>query len=481
MGFFKKIFKGIGKVFKKIGRAIKKGFKKFGKFMGKIGIVGQLAMMFILPGIGGALMKGLGGMAGKMASLTGKFAGLQGSALGSVVKGVGTVLKGAHGFVQTGVNAFKTVTSGIMEFGKTALNKIPGINISSAKANFFGADSVMEGIKMDASNIMNPFRDNITLSKGMTLDKLSSSTGLSVENLQKLNPNTVLNENTFGNLANTGQNLNLDFSKISPNIKAIQANAQATIAGFNPAADPLEFENILKVPETGYRPGELNLNFNPTGEGLPDLTGGALDASQAVLDQSQTTLAAYSSTPAVPDLADYSGLSYEKATQSLLSPVEEIVGKPLDFADANQYIMPSQPQFAPGTTDFERGLLNTGKVTDVAGIAGEAAKPSLFERGMAGVNKSVNAAIDDPISVGLPMLKSVAGTFATPEEIEMSGGGRGYIADVLPQFDFAAVDMTPVLNAGNYGAGAISMDFLNQGMMYQSPTMAFPGAVGYGR
>ena len=51
MSFFKKIFKGIGKVFKKIGRAIKKGFKKFGKFMGKIGIVGQLAMMFILPGI----------------------------------------------------------------------------------------------------------------------------------------------------------------------------------------------------------------------------------------------------------------------------------------------------------------------------------------------------------------------------------------------------------------------------------------------
>lgn len=480
MGIFKKIFKGIGKVFKKIGRAIKKGFKKFGKFMGKIGIVGQLAMMFILPGIGGALMKGLGGMAGKMASLTGKFAGLQGSALGSVVKGVGTVLKSAHGFVQTGVNAFKTVTSGIMEFGKTALNKIPNIDISGAKANFFGSDSVMEGIKMDAGNIMNPFRDNITLSKDMTLDKLSSSTGLSVENLQKLNPNTVLNEKTFGNLANTGQNLNLDFSKISPNIEAIQANAQATVAGFNPAADPLDFEDILKVPETGYKPGELNLNFNPTGEGLPDLTGGALDASQAVLDQSQTTLAAYKPMPTVADV-DYSGLSYEKATQSLLSPVEEIVGKPLDFTDPSQYGMPSQPQYAYGTTDFERGLLNTGKVTDVAGVAGEAAKPSLFDRGMAGVNKSINAAIDDPISVGLPMLQSVAKTFATPEEIEVSGGGRGYIADVLPQFDFTAVDMTPVLNAGNYGAGAISMDFLNQGMMYQSPTMAFPGAVGYGR
>ena len=47
MGFFKKIFKGIGKVFKKIGKGIKKAFKGFGKFMGKIGVVGQIAMMFI--------------------------------------------------------------------------------------------------------------------------------------------------------------------------------------------------------------------------------------------------------------------------------------------------------------------------------------------------------------------------------------------------------------------------------------------------
>ena len=136
MGFFKKIFKGIGKVFKKIGKGIKKAFKKFGKFMGKLGVVGQLAMMFILPGIGGALLKGFGSLAGNMAGLTGKFAGLAGKTLGTVVKGAGTVLKGAHSFVQTGVNAFKTVTNGIMEFGKTALNKLPGINIQSATPDF---------------------------------------------------------------------------------------------------------------------------------------------------------------------------------------------------------------------------------------------------------------------------------------------------------------------------------------------------------
>ena len=52
MGFFSKAFKKIKKgfksAFKSIGKGIKSAFKKFGKFMGKIGVVGQIAMMFIL-------------------------------------------------------------------------------------------------------------------------------------------------------------------------------------------------------------------------------------------------------------------------------------------------------------------------------------------------------------------------------------------------------------------------------------------------
>ena len=39
----------IKKFFKRIGRAIKKGFKKIGKFIGKLGIVGQIGLMFLMP------------------------------------------------------------------------------------------------------------------------------------------------------------------------------------------------------------------------------------------------------------------------------------------------------------------------------------------------------------------------------------------------------------------------------------------------
>ena len=66
MGFFSKIFKGVKKVFKKIGKGIKKVAMKVGKFMDKIGIVGQIALMFIPLGpILGGLLKGVGGIAAR--------------------------------------------------------------------------------------------------------------------------------------------------------------------------------------------------------------------------------------------------------------------------------------------------------------------------------------------------------------------------------------------------------------------------------
>ena len=115
MGFFSKIFKGVKKTFKKIGRGIKSAFAKVGKFMGKIGIVGQIALGLMLPGIGGML--------GKWAV----------TAMGS-----GNALVSAAGhFVNAAVNigtkagsVFKTVTEGVTKvIGETvgaALNKIPG-------------------------------------------------------------------------------------------------------------------------------------------------------------------------------------------------------------------------------------------------------------------------------------------------------------------------------------------------------------------
>jgi len=141
VGFFSKIWKGVKKTVKKIGKGIKSAFKKFGKFMNKIGIVGQVAMMFILPGIGAALGGAFTGAAGALASNT------VGGALGAVGQAAGKVMQFVGSAVSKAGNVYSNITKGVTEtlgnFAKTATNKLAskvGMKnvFSDAAANFFG-------------------------------------------------------------------------------------------------------------------------------------------------------------------------------------------------------------------------------------------------------------------------------------------------------------------------------------------------------
>ena len=49
MGFLSKVWKGFKKTVKKIGKGVKKVFNKIGGAIGKLGIVGQIGMMFLMP------------------------------------------------------------------------------------------------------------------------------------------------------------------------------------------------------------------------------------------------------------------------------------------------------------------------------------------------------------------------------------------------------------------------------------------------
>ena len=192
MGFFKKLFKGVKKVFKKIGRGIKKVAMKVGKFMNKIGWIGQLALQFILPGIGTLLSMGLKGL------------GAIGGVLGAVAKPLAWVMNQAGKFAKVGSNVFKTVTSGIKSFvgnmGKAILSKLPGgskllgaMNMESI--GFKDAWSkVQTEIGSNFKGILDPFKvakGKSILCKGRTLESISESTGLSVEELGKYNPSMV--------------------------------------------------------------------------------------------------------------------------------------------------------------------------------------------------------------------------------------------------------------------------------------------------
>ena len=175
MGFFSKIGKGIKTAFKSIGKGIKSAFKKFGKFMGKIGIVGQLALMFTPIGaMIGSVLSGIGGAAGTVVSrVTGVLA--KG---GKVAQAAGKVLEAGASFAKAGSSAFKTITKGVEsfvgEFSKTALKKIPGMenimpSLTKANDNFFTADingnsawnTVQNNVAGNASKIVSRFKDGL--------------------------------------------------------------------------------------------------------------------------------------------------------------------------------------------------------------------------------------------------------------------------------------------------------------------------------
>jgi hypothetical protein len=159
MGFFSKIWKGLKKTVKKIGKGIKSAFQKFGKFMGKVGILGQVAMFFIMPYIGAALGGAFTGAAGALATNT------VGGALGAVGQAAGKVMQFVGNTVGKAGTVFSNITKGVTDtlgnFAKTASNKMFGTTFE-ASANFFGAgDSAFSRSFGKNSRFQNLTTDNV--------------------------------------------------------------------------------------------------------------------------------------------------------------------------------------------------------------------------------------------------------------------------------------------------------------------------------
>lgn len=115
MGWLSKVWKGVKKTVKKIGKGIKSAFKSVGKFMGKLGIVGQIGLGLLLPGLG---------------QMLGTWAVTAMGSANALVAGAGHFVNAA---IQIGTKAssvFKTVTQGVTKvIGQTVgtvINKIPG-------------------------------------------------------------------------------------------------------------------------------------------------------------------------------------------------------------------------------------------------------------------------------------------------------------------------------------------------------------------
>jgi len=145
MGLFSKVWKGIKKTAKKIGKRIKKTFKSIGKAIGKLGVVGQIGMMFLMPYATGALGSFFGA-SGKLATWSTKLlgkAGIGSKALGhtlNLINKAGTFAGKVYSSVSDTINGAIERTGNFLKgrgFVKTPVVSpdvlAQGVDVSQAK------------------------------------------------------------------------------------------------------------------------------------------------------------------------------------------------------------------------------------------------------------------------------------------------------------------------------------------------------------
>ena len=123
----KQLGKGIKKIGKKIGKAFKKIIKPFAKIFNKLGPLGTMALMFILPGLG-TMMAGWGATLAQGSTFLGQMAG-------TAIKFVGNAIN----FVATAPQKiFKTITGGITNAWSGLTGNVPAAGIEGSTGSWFG-------------------------------------------------------------------------------------------------------------------------------------------------------------------------------------------------------------------------------------------------------------------------------------------------------------------------------------------------------
>jgi|SRR5210317_602385 len=134
MGLLSKAWKGIKKAVKKIGKGVKKVFKKVAGAIGKLGIVGQIGMMFLMPYATSALGSFFGA-SGKLATWSTKLLGKAG--MGSQALGHGLNLINKAGTFAGNVYNSVSQTIGNAVDRVTNFAKGKGFTLSEGRTSIF--------------------------------------------------------------------------------------------------------------------------------------------------------------------------------------------------------------------------------------------------------------------------------------------------------------------------------------------------------
>lgn len=185
MGLLSKAWKGLKKSVKKIGKGIKKVFKKIGKAIGKLGIVGQIGLMFLMPYAMGALGSFFGAT-GKLATWSAKLLkakGFAGKALGhtlNLINKAGTFVGNAYNKVsQTIGNAIDRTGNFLKGRGFELTDDIAAEAFIKEKGLSIDYDAMKKsGIKLDVDGSKAFEKAIADSTPKISLDSINKSLGI---------------------------------------------------------------------------------------------------------------------------------------------------------------------------------------------------------------------------------------------------------------------------------------------------------------
>ena len=155
----KKVGKGLKKAVKSIGKGIKKVVGKIGAAIGKLGVIGQIGMMFLMPYAMSGLSSFFGGVGGKIATWSTNLA----TSNPVVSKFLGAVHKAGS----MAVNAYNTVTTAIGNGVDRVGNffKGEGFTLSADRASVFNRPPSTPDVIPDIAELDPKFEVDLPVEK----------------------------------------------------------------------------------------------------------------------------------------------------------------------------------------------------------------------------------------------------------------------------------------------------------------------------
>jgi len=232
MGVLSKVGKGLKSAFKKVGKAIKSGLKSVGKFMDKIGIVGQIGLSLLLPGIGGMLASSFQGLVGAMGAYSGVGSTIV-KAAGGFLNSVGTVAGNMGKAFSSVTGAIKNVVGETLKFGA---NKLGLGKVASSLGSTFGSQRLTDL--------------GTSISKG-SFDNITSAFGEGFKNI------TDSFSNVFNPESSIAKNLNIEFDP---------SNVDATGKPISTASSGVSLEDMsteIQGIDAGSSLDRMAANYKP--------------------------------------------------------------------------------------------------------------------------------------------------------------------------------------------------------------------------